>query len=81
MTRRVARERAVASAARESVEPGLQQDGLFDRRGARRRATDTDTRTRIQREERDATAAHEAAGRVAAARVRVVASFQKARKA
>ena len=81
MTRRVARERAVAAAAREAVAPGLHQDGLFDRRGARRRATDRDTRTRIQREERDATAAHEAAGRVAAARVRVVASFQKARKA
>ena len=81
MTRRLARERAVAAAALEAAAPGLLQDGLFDRRGARRRAADSDARARVQREERDARAAHEAAGHLASPRVRVIASFQRARKA
>ena len=81
MTRLVARERAVAAAARAGVAAAPRQDGLFDRRGARQRAADADTRTRLQQEERDAIASHAAAGRIASARVRVIASFQKARKA
>ena len=79
--RRIARERAVADAALEAAVPRLHQDGLFDRRGERRREADRETRMRIRRQERDAVASHEAAGGVASARVRAVASFQKARKA
>lgn len=75
--RRVAREKAVASAALESIASTRVQRGLFDLRADRADRSRAFTRAQVLLERRARIAGHLALGGVAAARVEVLAVFRK----
>lgn len=71
--RRSAREAAVAAAALEPARAALRQDGLFERRVDRARASDAGARERLRRDAESALARHRDAARVGDARSRTIA--------
>ena len=75
--RRIARERAVAAAALETIASTLVQGGLFDRRAVRKRDAGNELRTSAAAALRAAIAGHLRASRLQAPRVRVIAVFTK----
>ncbi|MDQ3171468.1 MAG: hypothetical protein M3Q55_15140, partial [Acidobacteriota bacterium] len=76
--RYAARERAVSAATLETIASTLVQGGLFDRRAIRHRDARNDARATAAGALSAATANLERGGRIATARVRLVAVFSKA---